>query len=180
MLPVLRTERLVLDAFTQDDVPRLEQILSVKEVAQDILRMKHPLPEGEAARWIATLAREFENNNLVLAVRRSRDNLLLGAVSLNVEPLDRRGSLGYWLDRDHWGRGYVTEASKAILEYGFHTLDLNKVTAECFSRNLASQKVMTKIGMKHEGSKKKHYEKWGEFLDSEEYGILREDWEQNR
>jgi RimJ/RimL family protein N-acetyltransferase len=143
--------------------------------------MPHTYPEGEASRWISTHKEQFEiNGTIILAIRLNSNDSLLGCENLSIEALDKRGSLGYWLDRSCWGKGYATEAGLEMLDYAFGVLDLNKVSAECFSRNLASASVMMKLGMVHEGHKHGHYGKWGEFLDSEEYGILRSEWERRR
>ena len=63
------------------------------------------------------------------------------------------------------------------MEYGFHKIDLNKITATHISRNPASGKVMEKIGMKKEGILREHVYKWDKYEDLVTYGILRKEWE---
>ena len=75
----------------------------------------------------------------------------------------------------YWGRGYATEAARAVVRYGFDTLALERIAARAFCRNPASSRVLRKIGMRHEGTQRKALPKYGELLDTELYAILRED-----
>jgi RimJ/RimL family protein N-acetyltransferase len=70
----------------------------------------------------------------------------------------------------------VTEACREVIRYAFDTLRVNRVFALHFSRNPSSGRVMQKLGMKHEGHLRRHVMKWGEALDIEVYGVLREEW----
>ena len=59
--------------------------------------------------------------------------------------------LGYWLDEAHWGKGYMTEAVQAILNYGFNELQLSLITANCYPHNKRSQQVLERNGFIYEG-----------------------------
>lgn len=63
----------------------------------------------------------------------------------------RQGEIGYVLGREHWGKGYATESALAVLNFGFHVLDLHRIYAECNGENHASQRVLKRIGMRQEG-----------------------------
>ena len=84
--------------------------------------------------------------------------------------------LGYWIGVPYWGKGYATEAAKAVVRYGFEQIKLNRIFAHHFKPNPASGKVLRKIGMKYEGCMRQHVRKWDEFVDLELYAILREEW----
>ncbi len=77
--------------------------------------------------------------------------------------------------RRRWGRGFATEAAKAVVQYGFDRLVLHRIYAEHFTRNASSGRVLQKIGMRHEGTMRQAHKKWGEYLDTELYAILRSD-----
>lgn len=81
----------------------------------------------------------FENQNF------------LGWCGLKYHPESDDVDLGYRFARKHWGKGYATEASRACLEYGFEQLKLNRIIAKAMPENIASIKVMLKLGMKHRG-----------------------------
>ena len=97
-------------------------------------------------------------------------------MGLRIDQAHRRAELGYWIGTPFWGRGIATEAAKEMLRYGFEELRLHRIFAEHFAHNPASGRVLAKIGMKHEGCHRRHVLKWGEFVDAEQYGILREEW----
>ena len=87
-----------------------------------------------------------------------------------------RAELGYWIGVPYWNHGYATEAASTVLRYAFETMDLHRVYAFHFTTNPASGRVLEKIGMTHEGTRRGHTLKWGEYLDNEAYGILRDEW----
>jgi ribosomal-protein-alanine N-acetyltransferase len=77
------------------------------------------------------------------------------------------------LDRSpFWGKGYGTEAVRALVGYGFNQLKLNRIFASHYANNPASGKILQKLGMQYEGRLSKHYCKWGEYVDAELYGVL--------
>lgn len=65
--------------------------------------------------------------------------------------------------------------ARALVQWGFAETGFHRIYAEAFSRNPASRRVLEKIGMTHEGTLRRHYEKWGEKLDLEIYGLLRDE-----
>lgn len=88
--------------------------------------------------------------------------------------------LGYVINRSYWGNGYAVEAVKELLNYGFETLDLNRIEAHCNVDNLASEKVMKKLGMSFEGILRQNQYIKGTFRDTKIYGILQGDYSSNR
>ena len=101
---------------------------------------------------------------------------LIGAIGIDVEPEHARAELGYWIGVPYWGRGYATEAAAALVTRAFEVLGLQRVFAYHFTTNPASGRVLQKIGMRHEGTRRKHTRKWDEYPDSECYAILRAEW----
>jgi ribosomal-protein-alanine N-acetyltransferase len=96
----------------------------------------------------------------------------VGAVGLILAPAHDRAELGYWIGAPYWGRGYATEASRAVVRWGFEGLGLRRIHASHFPRNPASGRVLEKLGMRHEGTLRQHVKKWDEYLDLESYGLL--------
>jgi RimJ/RimL family protein N-acetyltransferase len=89
----------------------------------------------------------------------------------------RSAALGYVLDDAAWGQGYATEAAVALLDWAFDTLDLNRVQAETDTRNLASARVLEKIGFQREGTLREDCVVNGEVSDSWVFGLLRREWQ---
>ena len=72
---------------------------------------------------------------------------IIGGVNLEKCEADRVFEIGWTIRRDMRGKGYATEAAKALMDHAFEVLDAEKVQAHCDSRNRASEKVMIKLGM---------------------------------
>ena len=85
------------------------------------------------------------------------------------------GEIGYWVGLPYWNRGYATEASAALLDFGFDVLGLNRILARHITRNPASGRVMQKVGMEFEGISRQHFLARGQFEDVACYAILSSD-----
>ena len=170
-MTVLETVRLRLRPFESTDAGALYDVVSAREVAAGTLTIPHPYEPEWAAEYIASIENETE-----LAITLRSDGTLVGSIALVVEREHDRAELGYVVGVAYWGRGYATEAARALIAHGFAALGLNRVYAFCFTRNPASRRVLEKLGMTHEGTRRAHTLKWGEYLDDEFYGILRDEW----
>jgi ribosomal-protein-alanine N-acetyltransferase len=176
--PTLTTQRLLLRPFTLADAPRVEALAGAREIADTTLHIPHPYPVGAAEQWIATHAPRFIAGTLAtFAIVEPQSTDMVGAVGLAIESRDARAELGYWVGVPYWGRGYATEAARALLAYGFESLRLNRVQARHFLRNPASGRVMQKLGMKYEGTFRQATRKWDHFEDIVMYAILAAEWD---
>lgn len=169
----LETDRLKLRNFTQADIPELVPLIGAKEVAATTLRIPHPYEEKHAVEYIASAA---NSEDVRLAITLRATNALVGGIGLHPDKQHCRAELGYWLGFPHWGKGYATEAARAVVDYGFEQLELGRIFASHFEGNEASGNVLRKLGMQREGCMRRHILKWDRFLDLEMYGILREEW----
>src|SRR6185436_10062199 len=94
-----------------------------------------------------------EGRGARVAVDRATDGTFIGWCGLTQgNPAHRSASMGYCLDDAAWGHGYATEAARALLQWAFATLDLNRVQAETDTRNAASARVLEKLGFVREGT----------------------------
>ena len=174
--PRIETKRLLLRAFALADAPQVQRLVADRAIAAGTLTIPHPYPEGAAEEWIRRqLDRGGDADSFNFALERREDGALVGSIGLVVEREHDRAELGYWVGRPYWGRGFATEAGVAVLAYGFETLGLNRIYAFHFTNNPASGRVLQKIGMRYEGCRRQHTLKWGEYLDNEAYGMLREE-----
>lgn len=177
MAPELVTARLVLRRFRESDAPVVQRVVSRREVADTTLSIPHPYPEGGAAEWIASHeARWNDGTDVVFAITRANDGAVVGAVGLRVEKAHNHAELGYWIDPGEWNQGYATEAARAVIAYGFDTLQLHRIQARHFPRNPSSGAVMRKLGMRHEGMLRGALRKNGRYEDAELYAVLRDEW----
>ena len=173
MIPILSSERLVLEPFRMADAPLVQQYAGDAQVAMTTLNVPHPYPEDAAEKWIASHLPQFlDRRNVVFSIRSLQDEVY-GAINLSLCMQDQRGELGYWIGVPYWNKGICTEATARIIKYGFDELGLNKIYARHLTVNPASGRVMEKNGMKREGIQQGHVKKDGVFMDISEYGILR-------
>jgi ribosomal-protein-alanine N-acetyltransferase len=100
---------------------------------------------------------------------------LVGAAGLRFELAHKRGELGYWIARAHWGRGIASEAVRALVEHAFEALALERVFAHHFAWNPASGRVLEKAGLRREGLLRGHVQKDGRAADNVVYGLARAD-----
>ncbi len=172
-MATLETARFWLRPLALPDIPQLVPLIGAREVAATTLRIPHPYTEENAREFLTNPKHRCEE---VLAIIRKADQQLVGAVGLHPDLAHKRAELGYWIGVPYWGNGYATEAARAVVAYGFGELDLNRIYASHFEGNNASAGVLRKIGMRHEGCQRGHILKWGRFLDSQLYGMLRSEW----
>ncbi len=112
-----------------------------------------------------------------LAVLLKADGAIIGRCGFGVQrPEHREAMLWYVFDPPRWGRGYAVEAAKALLAFGFDTLGLHRIWADCDPRNTASCRVAQKLGMTHEGRLRENYYLKGEWCSSEVYAMLEQEW----
>lgn len=175
-LPILATARLELRPFVYGDVEAVARLAADREVASTTLTIPHPYRREMAEEWIATHAPAWERGTHATFAITGAEEGLVGAIGLHVQAPHHRAEIGYWVGRPYWGRGYCTEAGRALLGFAFDTLALHRVFAHHFRRNPASGRVMRKLGMRHEGCLRHHVLKWNVWEDLEVYGLLREEW----
>jgi len=171
------------------DADDLQQLAGDRAVADTTLNIPHPYEDGFAERWIGNHRDWFERGQqavfaVILKALPAQANeprhlsaaRLIGAVALLIQPEDQRAELGYWIGKPYWNQGYCTEAARAVIDFGFQQLDLNRIYAHHFVRNPASGRVLRKLGMRHEGRLLQHVRKWDAFEDLDLYAVLKEQW----
>ena len=171
------TERLVLRDFTMEDTPAVHRYGS----DPDVVRY---MPWGPNT-WTDT--QEFVRRKLDdqradprrrfdLAVTLASSGELIGACGLSIISTERRqGAIGYVYRRDVWGRGYATEAARALVALGFDRLGMHRIFSYVDVDNVASARVLEKAGMQREGLVRHDVQMRGEWRDSYLYAILEDD-----
>ncbi|MFI5732913.1 GNAT family N-acetyltransferase [Kribbella sp. NPDC051587] len=172
------TDRLRLRPFEDSDADALYALHSDATV----LRYwdSPPWTERSRAEGFVAKCRQLaeEGVGARLAVDRASDGVFIGWCSLTQWNADfRSAALGYCFGEAAWGHGYATETAGAVLGWAFDTLDLNRVQAECDTRNAASARVLEKLGFLREGTLREDCVVNGDVSDSWVYGLLRRDWE---
>jgi len=176
--PTLTTPRLRLRPIDPSDAPEIQWAASAREIADTMISVPHPYPDGEADRYIVRQQAELEEGHSVTFVIEQRaDQNFCGLIEIRC--IDREHShaeLSFWLGRESWGRGYMSEVIHAILNYGFQELRLNRFCAYHMMRNPACGRVLEKNGFVQEGLLRQCVRKWGQFEDVAQWAVLRQDW----
>jgi [ribosomal protein S5]-alanine N-acetyltransferase len=173
---ILRTERLQLRPFARDDVEAALHYRNDAEFARFLPHIPQPFTRADAERFVATNMEESWETYATFAI--DLDGRLIGTVNLQVDADNKIAMLGYAISRDRWGQGYASEAARAVIAWGFQTLDLAKIWASTEARHHRSRRVMEKLGMRHEGTLRAHdLDRAGARVDVVTYGLLRAEWE---
>lgn len=140
------TARLRIRRFRPDDAPGLHAILSRPEAVRF-----EPYGVQDAAAC-ERIARERATDPCFWAVERTGDGVLLGTLYLAPaeDPAWATYEVGFVFHPDHWGRGYATEAARALLDHVFAG-GAHRVVAHCDPRNAASWRLLERLGMRREG-----------------------------
>ena len=176
----LRTERLLLRPMAESDAPGLLAIFSNARVARYLSRP--PWPDIDTAHQ--RIARDREalpaGKYLCLGLELAHEGRLIGECSLfGFNEQCRRAEVGYGLGLTDWGRGYMHEALRALLGFGFSQLNLNRVEADIDPRNEGSAKSLERLGFTREGFLRERWIVDGEVSDTALYGLLAREWNSN-
>lgn len=175
----LRTERLALRPFTEADIDALYAMRSDPDHVRYL-----PFGAATADDIAATIAKRKplvslgdEGSAVVLAMELAATGEMIGEVLLFDYSAHHRSALhGYALATAYHGKGYVTEAARALLGWGFGTGLLHRVAARCDTRNLASVRVLERLGFTREGHTREDFCKDGAWSDSYIFGLLESEW----
>lgn len=101
---------------------------------------------------------------------------VVGSCSIWIKSeVHRHGGLGYILNKQFWNKGYGTEIAKALTKFGFEVLKFHRISATCFPNNLASKRLLEKVGFKQEGYLREEIYIRGQWRDSLLFSILEND-----
>jgi RimJ/RimL family protein N-acetyltransferase len=175
----LLTERLQIRPYRSDDLEPLLEMFGREDVSR-YLNWEPMDRDGATAlleRRLRQTRIEKEGDGLALAVDERDTDRFAGEVVLRLtSEVSRQGEIGWSVHPAAQGRGYATEAAREMLRLGFEELRLHRIIAECDPRNLASIKVMEKLGMRREAEHVDAMFLKGEWVGSIVYAILESEW----
>jgi len=142
------TPRLTLRPGWPEDAPALAAAIGHEAVVRNLARAPWPYDVGDAAAFLALPRGAHEPRFLIFERTGARPRLIGG---IAIDPCADGHELGYWLIPDAWGRGYATEAGRAVIDIARHALGLTRLNAGHFLDNPASGRVLTKLGFQATG-----------------------------
>ena len=145
----IETDRLILRELDLDDATDLSRILSDPETMQYYPR---PYTFEETMGWIKRSRQSYRENGFGLwAQVLKSESLFIGQCGILLTNIDgdRIPEIGYHIHKKYWNRGLATEAAGQCLEYGFENSNLDEIFVHAYVKNIPSQRIAEKIGMKN-------------------------------
>ena len=158
------------------DAKDLAVALSNKKV-QDNLRdgLPYPYTEQDGKEFISAMLSADENETFAFAIM--VDDKVVGSIGIfrqgNIH--SQTAELGYYIAEEYWGKGIMAEAVKQICEYVFGDSDIIRIYAEPFAYNIASCRVLEKVGFQYEGTLRSNAVKNSKVIDMKIYSLLKEE-----
>lgn len=176
MLKELHTQRLHLRRMAVSDSPRLFKLWSDPDVTKymNITTFTHETQATEMIELLEELAHAGEAIRFSMIERNS--NEIIGTCGFNSIDLDNaKVEIGYDIAKAYWGMGYAPESIKALIEYAFETLKINRIEAKVEPANVNSIKVLQKLHFTFEGKLRQYENSKGNFIDINIYSLLKTD-----
>lgn len=173
--PTFRTKRLHLRLIQDADVDFILEGLSDTRVTQYYAVHYDTL---EAVQEQMQFYRDLleKGTGIWWAFSLEGESKLIGACGLSsLDKVHQKAEIGFWLLPAYWGKGYIPEAVAAILPYCFEVLQLNRIEAIVEGENIASAKVLEKVGFRNEGNLRESEFKNGKFIDLLYFSLLKKE-----
>jgi RimJ/RimL family protein N-acetyltransferase len=145
VVPVLATARLVLRAPRRGDVKAIATLVNDRRIAANTARIPHPYAIEDAEQFIASVNRREGEACFVITL----DSAPIGICSVDL--CEDGPELGYWLGVAYWGRGFATEAVRALIDHAFGDLEHETLISGARVNNPASRRVLEKCGFQWTG-----------------------------
>jgi RimJ/RimL family protein N-acetyltransferase len=175
-LPI-QSERLLLRRFEFADIPDLLEFVAHPSVANEVQQMGSSEADIQDYINLQNNLQPFEPHQVFdLGIQRLADRKMIGIVTTIIKH-HRKAEIGYGLGIAHRGRGYATEAARALIDICFTKLGLHRVQAIASSGNPASVRVLERLGMKPEGRLREANMRDGKWCDLLYFGMLEDEWQ---
>ena len=174
--PHLESERLLFRKIIMKDAKDIHFIRSNNNVMEfmDVWRTKSI---SDAKKLIRNIHEDYKNERgISWGIIEKRTRNFIGYIGIiRMQPQHCRGEVGYVLKPEYWGKGFMTEALRTIVKFGFDKMNLHSIEANVNPKNKSSKKLLERFGFRKEAYFKENYLFEGKFLDSEIYSLLERD-----
>lgn len=178
--PILTTQRLTLRQMQQSDLDAIFALYSTDDVT-GFIDIESISTKDEAQELLDFFINFYNDKKLIRwAITLTGDDTLIGTIGFNYFDGDAQWSeIGYDLHPDHWRKGIMSEAVRAIMAYGFDTLQLHRIEANVTVGNDASTKLLDKLGFTYEGTLRDRMYIRGGWHSLMYYGMLQSEYTEN-
>lgn len=176
--PRIETERLTIRLVERPDLPSLLAINSNDTVTRFLpYESWKDMADAEAWHSRAEARHAAGEAGQFVIVLRASGRVIGTCLLFRFEEASARAEVGYVLGQEYWGAGYMLEAIKALVAFAFEQMHLRRLEAELDPRNVASAKLLERLGFVKEGLLRQRWAMKGEITDSSLYGLLRAEWQ---
>jgi [ribosomal protein S5]-alanine N-acetyltransferase len=170
----LSTERLLLREIEPEDWHTIQAYQSDPRYLRFYPWTERTEPDVRAfVQVFLDWQREQPRQRFQLAIIRRADEQMIGLCGIRINDANaRQANIGYELNPECWGQGYATEAARELLRFGFGEWGLHRIWAECVAENVASARVMERLGMRQEARFRESGWMKGRWWDCLIYAIL--------
>jgi len=178
--PELNSDLVRMRPLDTVDIPAVQRLAAAEEIARNTF-VPHPYPPDGAEEFVQHAREGWRKDEAyVFAIMEKASEEFAGCMGIHPEPAHHRAVVGYWIGLPFWGRGLATAALRLIIQFGFETLQLNRIAAGHFPQNPASGRVMQKANMRYEGTLRGSLLHRDEYRDEIRYAILRAEFEASK
>ena len=170
---VIATQNLRLRRPNREDVGSIAALASDWEVAKQTERIPHPYTAIDAEQWLASVI-DVAAEETAFVITTAERGSVVGAIGLAPAHIDEGVELGFWIGKPYWGRGYATEAARALLGFAFDDLGVTQIVAGAFRENRASLRVLEKVGFEKTNLAEVNWPHRGGHRNIQRYTITRE------
>ncbi|HZG60434.1 MAG TPA: GNAT family protein [Anoxybacillus sp.] len=178
ILPVIHGKRVMLREFTEEDWTSVHAYASQEIACQ--YQPWGPNTEKDSQLYVKQIIEDTKKNprtRFAFAVIKNDSNEMIGTGELNIHSLHHKNAeIAYIINPAFWGNGYATEVADLLIQFGFANLGLHRIFATCDPRNVASAKVLRKVGMTFEGTLRENLLIRDGWRDSSLFSVIRHEW----
>lgn len=176
------TPRLVLRPYTKRDIDAVWHVVQSPKIYATTAYIPREYPRKRVEWWFGMLQSAIRNRTgYELGMFDRRSGEYVGNMGIiNVKRESRAASIAYFVAPEKWGLGYATEGAERMLRFAFEELRIYRMGGSCMAHNLASRRVMEKLGFQFEGTARSELFKDGRFIDVSHLSLLYPEWEERR
>ena len=178
-LPTIKTERLILRRMKLSDAEDIFAYAFDEELTKTTNWSAHKTIQ-DSENYLRTMIKRYSYNQASewCMVLRATGKVIGTCGFVSWVPKHYSGEIGYSIARKYWNMGLTTEAIRSVIDFGFNVVKLNRIEAKCKIHNIASERVMQKVGMQLEGIMREGMYVKDKFHSLKIYSILLKDYKQ--
>lgn len=165
-LTIITTKKFNLRPVKLSDASMVAEKINNRTISRNTATIPYPYTLQDARNWVRKCVNDdkkkmSDNMRFIIEI----DSALAGCVGVHKIVSGHKAEIGYWLAKEYWGRGLMTEVVKVVTKYAIKKFGLKRVYAGVYSYNPASMRVLEKAGYQLEGIEKKSIKKSSRYID---------------